>query len=182
MEVNYLISKEAALNNFRLSGLKNGTVLDIDITGDLNLFIAMPNVQTIELDKFLNDDAKLYYYSKGGKSAIIIEWCIAGEYVFCPMVCPKESFDLFMNKEEVQIVCLLYDSLIGDIIETRVLKISGKILNAVKDSFNRNAPYTQSELNEWTLLVLYSKSTKKNIRESLYLGKTSSSEDKILLY
>ena len=87
-----------------------------------------------------------------------------------------------MNKEEVPIVCLLYDSLIGDIIETRVLKIGGKILNAVKDSFNRNAPYTQSELNEWTLLVLYSKSTKKNIRESLYLGKTSSSEDKIMLY
>lgn len=181
METNYFISREDAINKFRLNGLNDGTVLELDIMGNLNLFIAIPNVQNKELDKFFNDDAKVYYYSKGGKTAIIFEWCIAGEYVFCPMVCSKESFDLFMNDEEAQIVCLLYDSVIGDIVGIRVLKIDGKVLNGVKDSFKRNAPYTQNELIEWTRLVLYSKSAKKNIRESLYLGKTCSSESKIMI-
>ena len=168
----YFISKNLLEHNACKTILSKGegVVNEIAPNGSLYIYYCAPGITKAEIEAFRYGVPKVHCYERYGMSALVFSGIFPVECVINPSYYTDNRYELFKNKKEVDIVCYLCDTASCEIVDVKVLFLSGAKLEKVKSNIDLNSGCTRRDYEKWISNVLYANDYKTNLKLSTYIG------------
>lgn len=172
MITNYFTSKNLFehTNYERILLNGGGIVNEIAPDGNIRIYFYAHNITKEEMETFHNGTPRVYHYERYGMSSLLFAGIFRVECSINPSYYTDNRYELFKQKDELEISCFLCDIAKNEIVGAKILTLSDKKLEKVKMGLELNSKHDRYEYDNWISNVLYANDYKSNIKLSTCIG------------
>lgn len=155
----------------------SGVINEITPDGNISVIVCAPKLSNCEIENFKFNTARMFLYENNGMTALLFSGMFKAECAINPRYYLDERYELLKQNDEILIRCFLCDTNYLEIVDAKVLSVTGKQRDRLVYGFEQNSRYTKGEYDSWIDFVLYRDSFNTNCKSAENLGVCKVSSD-----